>query len=77
MTPESITFLEANRCVYDTLMKAGTLSGLDHLTKQGFADLIRKEWDPGYMVNLTCGNCISDMVKYAYTQYDKSLSGRI
>lgn len=71
MSPESIKFLEDKRFFYDQIRLSDSVSGLDGATKAGFVDVIRKEFDPGYQVTLWCSSCIFDMIKFAYTQYEK------
>lgn len=63
--------MEANRGVYDVLTKAGYLKHVDDNFKNGLLNVIRTEFNPGYMVNLWCGQCVADMVKFGWTQYDK------
>jgi hypothetical protein len=71
MTSESICFLDANRHHYDLLIKAGYVKQLDGATIQGLLAVVRKEWSPGYLINSWCGECVMNMIKFAYTQYDK------
>ncbi len=71
MTTESISFLDANRNHYFVLIKAGIVNQLDYATRQGLLDVIRKEFDPGYLVNMWCGECVCNMLKFAFEQYDK------
>lgn len=70
ISPEQITFMEHNRPHYDTLIRAQFLTNIGYDIKQGMLDLAR-EFAPGYMVNLWCPPCVCELVKYAYTQFDK------
>lgn len=76
MTQESIDFLEANKHHWEIFQRAGTLRMLDHQTKQGFLDVIHREWDGGYVTSLWCGECVVNMLKFCYIQYNKYLEGK-
>lgn len=71
MTPESIAFLDANRHHYDLWLRAQYVQHLDIATRQELLNVIRREFDPGYLGQLWCPTCVVDMLKLAYTQYDK------
>lgn len=72
MNQESIDFLDKHRFFFDKLEREGTINNIGFAEKEGFLNVIRKEFSPGYMVNLYCGNCIVDMIRFVYTQYDKA-----
>lgn len=74
MIQESIDFLNANRHHYELYLKAQYVKHLDLATRQGLLDVIRKEFNPGYMSDLWCNTCVVDMLKFAYVQYDKWLA---
>lgn len=76
MKPENIQFLETHRGVHTMLVKAGIVKQLDSATRQGILNVIREEWDPGHNVSLWCGDCVSSMIAYAYTQFDKYLEAQ-
>lgn len=71
MTDQDKQFMEVNRHIYVQLTMAGTLN-IDHGTKVELLAIIRRYWDGGYLVNLSCGSCIAEMVKFAYIQYGKN-----
>jgi hypothetical protein len=71
LSPESIKFLDENRGHYEILERAGYVKHLDIATREGLLNVIRKEWDPGYLSNNWCGECVANMLKFAYLQYDK------
>jgi hypothetical protein len=70
ITPQDITFMEANRPHYNTLVQAQFLTNIGYDIKEGILNIARK-FDPGYMANLWCSPCVCDLVKYAYVQFDK------
>lgn len=76
MRQESINFLEEKKPVYDMLVKAGIVVQLDGATRQGILNVIREEWDPGYLADLWCAPCVQTMIRYAYTQYEKYLKNQ-
>lgn len=71
MTCESIAFLNANRYHYDYLKATDSLKQIDHQTRDGILQVIRREWDAGYITSPWCGECVMNMVRFAYVQYDK------
>ena len=73
MSPESIKFLNDHRFFSDQLKKEGTIYNIGSAEKEGFLNVIRKDIDPGYMANLYCGQCVAEMIKFIYIQYDKYL----
>jgi hypothetical protein len=73
MKPENKAFLDANRGIYDMLMLSGEIIHLDGHTKFKMIDVIREEFNGGYLINPSCGECVIAMVKLAYEQYDKYL----
>lgn len=73
MTPESITFLDANRYHYNWLINAGMVKHLDGYTRERLLQVIRIEFDPGYIADLWCPTCVATLLTYAYVQYDKWL----
>jgi hypothetical protein len=74
MTQESREFLNNNRHHYDLLVNAGYMRHLDYATREGILQVIRREFDGGYLVNQACAECVANMMKFAYTQYDKWLA---
>jgi hypothetical protein len=73
MKPENKAFLDEKRGIYDMLMLSGELRHMDGHTKFKMIDVIREEFNGGYLVNPSCGECMIEMVKFAYVQYDKYL----
>lgn len=71
MNEESIKFLDENRSHYDILVRAGYVKHLDIATREGLLNVIRREWDPGYLSNNWCSECVANMLTFAYVQYDK------
>lgn len=71
MNESSRIFLDNNRHHYELLMRAGIVKHLDNATREGLLNVIRTEFDRGYLVNLWCGECVVTMLKYAYVQYDR------
>lgn len=74
MSPESMAFLDANRYHYNWLVNAQMVKHLDYATRKGLLDVIRKEFEPGYPEDLDCSNCVANMLRYVYVQYDKYLA---
>lgn len=74
MNEESIKFLDANRHHYDLLVRAQYLKHLDGATRQGILNVIRTEFNPGYLADLWCATCVATMITFAYVQYDKWLA---
>lgn len=70
LTPEQREFIEHNRPHYDTLIRAEFLTNISQQVKDGMLDVARI-FSPGMVVNLWCGSCICDLVRYVYTQVDK------
>lgn len=33
--------------------------------------IAREEWSPNYVGNCTCGACVSEVLTYVYTQFEK------
>jgi hypothetical protein len=74
MKEESISFLNANRHHWIAWETAQIFNQLDMSVRQGLLNVIREEWDAGYLSNLWCSPCVVELLRYAYTQYDKYLS---
>jgi hypothetical protein len=72
LSNEQQQFLNDNRPHYETLVRADFLTNIGYDVKNGLLNIARV-FDPGYQANLWCGPCVCDLVKYAYTQYDKWL----
>lgn len=71
MKKENIDFLNANRHHWIAWEKAQIVNQLDYGVRQRLLDIIHEEWSPVYNANLWCSPCVIDMLKYAYTQFDK------
>ena len=71
MNQASIDFLEANRHHYDLLVRAQYVKHLDGATRDGLLTVIRREFDGRYMSNNWCAECVANMLKFAYEQYDQ------
>jgi hypothetical protein len=74
MNQSSRNFLDNNRHHHTLLIRAGYMKHVDHSFKEGLLGVIRIEFQAGYNANLWCGDCVADMIKFAYTQYDKYLT---
>lgn len=73
MQGKNMAFLDENRGHYITLTKAGFVQNLTNDIRQTFLDIIREEFNPGYLCCLHCNADIAAMIKYVYTQYDLKL----
>ena len=73
MKPESKLFLDNNRHHWVAWESAQIFNQLDYGVREGLLNVIRNEWDGGYLSNLWCSPCVVSMMRYAYTQYDKYL----
>jgi hypothetical protein len=73
MKKESMIFLDANRHHWNAWQSAQIFNHLDYGVRERLLNVIREEFDPGYLTNLWCSPCVVDMLKLAYTQYDKYL----
>lgn len=71
MSPENTNFLNENRFHYDILVRAGYVKQIDYGVRERLLKIIQQEFDPGYMANLWCGDCVMSMIKFCYEQYDK------
>ena len=76
MKPENTAYLEAHRGIWTMYERAKIITHMDQSVKDGLLRVIREEFDPGYLVNMWCGVCVVDMLKYVYTQYDKWLKAQ-
>jgi len=74
--PENTAFLEVHRGIWDTWQRAQFIQYIDESTKQGLLNVIREEFDAGYLINMWCGACVVEMIKYVYTQYDQWLDAQ-
>ena len=70
MQQQSIDFLEANKHYYDILISAGYVRHFDIATRQGMLDVIHREFDAGYNVTMWCSECVLNMLKFVYQQYE-------
>jgi hypothetical protein len=68
---ENAEFLDRNRFHYDCLVKAQYVKHLDGATIDGLVRIVREEFDSGYLINTWCGDCVMNMLKFVYEQYDK------
>lgn len=73
ISKEDKAWLDANRSHWDLWEKAQIFNQLDSATRDGYLNMIRKYWDAGYITNMWCSPCVVAMMKYLYTQYDKSI----
>lgn len=47
---------------------------LDGAAKNEILEIIRKEFNPNYHVDLWCGKCVVDMLVYAFREMDARLT---
>jgi hypothetical protein len=73
MKPESKLFLDANRHHFIAWDQLQIVTQLDMHVRSRMLEVVREEFNVMYNANLWCSPCVCDMLKYAYTQYDKYL----
>jgi hypothetical protein len=73
MQENNRVFLDNQRGHYITLTKAGFIQNLTNDIRQQFLNVIREEFNPGYLCCLHCQGAVAEMIRYAYTQYDLKL----
>jgi hypothetical protein len=73
MQEKNMVFLNNQRGHYITLTQAGFIQNLTNDIRQQLLDVIREEFNPGYLCCLHCQADVAEMVRYAYTQYDLKL----
>jgi Cys-tRNA synthase (O-phospho-L-seryl-tRNA:Cys-tRNA synthase) len=73
MKENNMVFLDSQRGHYITLTKAGFIQNLTNDIRQQLLDVIREEFNPGYLCCLHCQGDVAEMVRYAFTQYDLKL----
>lgn len=71
MTPENKAFLEANRHYWITLRDAHFMMGLSGNTRSDMQRIMGEEFRPGYVTDLWCPTCVSDMVTALYFEFEK------
>ena len=62
--------LEKYRRQYNTWVNDRVLYDLDGAAKNEIIDVIRQEWNPGYVTDLWCGNCVVKMLELAFKSMD-------
>jgi hypothetical protein len=65
-----IKFLEDNRHHYDLLKSAGYIKNLDLATREKLAAQA-KIIDPKYVASLHCSDCVIDLIRFVYVNYEK------
>lgn len=73
MQEKNRVFLDSQRGHYITLTQAGFVQNLTNDIRQQFVNVIREEFNPGYLCCLHCQADVAEMIRYAYTQYDLKL----
>lgn len=73
ISKEDIEFLNNNRQHWDIWQRAQVFNHLDYGIRLKLLEIIHTYWSPVYNVNLWCSPCVVDMLRFAYTQYDKYL----
>lgn len=74
MKPENKAILDANRCHYETAIKAEFVKGFNSREKDDLLRVMREEFIPGYTTDMWCSPCIFDFIKLIYQLYDKWLA---
>lgn len=64
------TRLEKYRSFYTCWVEIKSLSGIDAAGKNEIQDIIRQEWDPDYTCMMWCGNCVVNMIVFAFERMD-------
>lgn len=73
MKPENRKFLDDNRHHHNTLVNAGYLRHLNANERDGMQRVMSEEFQKGYTADLWCPDCVAEMVKRLYNEYDKFL----
>jgi hypothetical protein len=73
MQEKNMEFLDSQRGHYITLTKAGFIQNLTNDIRQQFVNVIREEFNPGYLCCLHCQADVAEMIRFAFTQYDIKL----
>jgi hypothetical protein len=73
MQENNRAFLDSQRGHYITLTQAGFIQNLTNDIRQQFLNVIREEFNPGYLCCLHCQGDVAEMIRFAYTQYDLKL----
>ena len=73
MQEKNREFLDSQRGHYITLTKAGFIQNLTNDIRQQFVNVIREEFNAGYLCCLHCQADVAEMIRFAYTQYDIKL----
>lgn len=74
MQPENRNRLEKYREMYNAWVNDQVLYNMDGAAKNEIIDVIRKEFNPGYVTELWCGSCVAKMLVYAFEQMDKEIT---
>lgn len=69
-TPEHIEILERHREHWDTLTQAGYIRNLDEPVKKQLQQVYWEAVGP-QRFTLWCGDCVADLVRQLYTQYEQ------
>lgn len=73
MQEKNRAFLDSQRGHYITLTRAGFVQNLTNEVRQQLLDVIREEFNPGYLCCLHCPGDVAEMLRFAFTQYDLKL----
>jgi hypothetical protein len=73
MKETSIAILEKHKQHWHTLKHAGYVNNLQYPVKLDIQKVIQDEQDPNYHENLWCPECLVNMIKRAYTMYERHL----
>lgn len=73
MRQENIDFLNANRHHWELWKTAQIFNQLDSHVKDRLLRIVQEEFSATYIANLWCSPCVVDLLKFAYTQFDKYL----
>lgn len=73
ITEDDKKFLDENRIHHETLTKAFYMRSLSGEVRTRMQSIIAHYWQAGYITDLWCGPCVSDMVLKLYRHYDEWL----
>lgn len=74
MTPANRQFLDEQRHHHTTLVKAFYLRSLSAEVRGRMQQILAEEFQPGYVTDLWCSPCVTDMVMLLYRHYDNWLT---
>lgn len=73
LSVEQAKFLESIRGKWDQFVRAQTITYLDNNAKNMLLECARV-YEPRYLSDLWCNECVCNLMTYVFTQYNKELS---